>query len=121
MIEAFKSTLEESLQADMIILLIDSSESVDEIKVKYDSCINVLEELNVDKEKIVIVFSKIDKADFDNVRRAFTELNIVDPVLVSPKSGYGVSKLRKSILHKIHPGLKDMDSRIIPEISNKVL
>lgn len=123
MIEAFKSTLEESLQADMIILLIDSSESVDEIKVKYDSCMNVLEELNVDKEKIVIVFSKIDKADFDNVRRVFTDLNIVDPLLVSPKSGYGVSKLRKSISRKIHSSiiLKDMDSSIIPEISNKVL
>jgi len=123
MIEAFKSTLEESLQADMIILLIDSSESVDEIKVKYDSCMNVLEELNVDKEKIVIVFSKIDKADFDNVRRVFTDLNIVDPLLVSPKSGYGVSKLRKSISRKIYSSvvLKDMDSSIIPEISNKVL
>lgn len=123
MIEAFKSTLEESLQADMIILLIDSSESADEIKVKYDSCMNVLEELNVDKEKIVIVFSKIDKADFDNVRRVFTDLNIVDPLLVSPNSGYGISKLRKSISRKIHSSLvlKDMDSSIIPEISNKVL
>ncbi|MDW0287980.1 MAG: hypothetical protein QN650_00005, partial [Nitrososphaeraceae archaeon] len=97
--------------------------SVDEIKVKYDSCMNVLEELNVDKEKIVIVFSKIDKADFDNVRRVFTDLNIVDPLLVSPKSGYGISKLRKSISREIHSSivLKDMDSSIIPEISNKVL
>jgi hypothetical protein len=47
----------------------------------------------------------------------------VDPLLVSPKSGYGVSKLRKSISRKIHSSLvlKDMDSSIIPEISNKVL
>jgi len=71
----------------------------------------------------VIVFSKIDKADFDNVRRVFTDLNIVDPLLVSPKSGYGVGKLRKSISRKIHSSLvlKDMDSSIIPEIPNKVL
>ena len=81
----------------------------------------MLGELKVDKEKIVIVFSKIDKAEFDNVRRAFTELKIVDPVLVSPKSGYGISKLRKSISRKIYPVLKDMDSSIIPEISNKVI
>jgi GTP-binding protein HflX len=121
MIKAFKSTLEESLQADMIILLIDSSESIDEIKIKYYSCMNVLEELKVDKEKIVIVFSKIDKADFENAKKAFTELQIVDPVFVSPKSGYGINKLRKSISRRIHPLLKDMDSSIIPEISNKVL
>jgi GTP-binding protein HflX len=101
MIEAFKSTLEESLQADMILLLIDSSESEDEIRIKYNSCMNVLEELNVDKEKIVIIFSKIDKAEFNDVKRIFTELNILDPILVSPKSGYGVNKLRKSISHKI--------------------
>ena len=101
MIEAFKSTLEESLQADMILLLIDSSESEDEIRIKYYSCMNVLEELNVDKEKIVIIFSKIDKAEFDDVKRIFTELNILDPILVSPKSGYGVNNLRKSISRKI--------------------
>ena len=35
MIEAFKSTLEESLQADIILLLIDSSDPVDKIKIKY--------------------------------------------------------------------------------------
>jgi GTP-binding protein HflX len=103
MIEAFKSTLVESLQADMILLLIDSSESANDIRIKYYSCLNVLEELNVDKEKIVIVFSKIDKAEFDDVRRTFIELNIMDPILVSPKSGYGISKLRKSISHKILP------------------
>lgn len=101
MIEAFKSTLEESLQADMILLLIDSSQSEDEIRIKYNSCMNVLEELNVDKEKIVIIFSKMDKAEFDDVKRIFTELNILDPILVSPKSGYGVNKLRKSISRKI--------------------
>ena len=103
MIEAFKSTLEESLQADMILLLIDSSDSADDIRIKYYSCLNVLEELNVNKEKIVIVFSKIDKAEFDDVRRTFTELNIMDPILVSPKSGYGISKLRKSISHRFLP------------------
>ena len=101
MIEAFKSTLEESLQADMILLLIDSSESEDEIRIKYYSCMNVLEDLNVNKEKIVIVFSKIDKAEFDDVSRTLKDLKIAHPIIISPKSGYGISKLRKSISQKI--------------------
>lgn len=101
MIEAFKSTLEESLQADIILLLIDSSDPADKIKIKYYSCMNVLQELNVDKEKIVIVFSKIDKAEFNDVSRTFRELNIEDPIFVSPKSGYGMNILRKSISQKI--------------------
>ena len=101
MIEAFKSTLEESLQADIILLLIDSSDPVDKIKIKYYTCMNVLEELNVNKDKIVIVFSKIDKAKFNDVSGISTELKIKDPIIVSPRSGYGISKLRKSISHKI--------------------
>lgn len=101
MIEAFKSTLEESLLADIILLLIDSSDPVDKIKEKYYSCINVLQELNVNKEKIVIVFSKIDKAEFDDVNRTLKELKIEHPIIVSPKSGYGISKLRKAISQKI--------------------
>jgi GTP-binding protein HflX len=101
MIEAFKSTLEESLQADMILLLIDSSDPADEIKIKYYSCMSTLQELNVNKEKIVIVFSKIDKADFDDVNRISKELNIERPIFVSPKSGYGISKLTKSISQRI--------------------
>jgi len=101
MIEAFKSTLEESLQADIILLLIDSSDPVDKIKIKYYSCMNVLQELNVNKEKIVIVFSKIDKAELGDVTRTFQELRIEHPIIVSPMSGYGINKLRKSISQKI--------------------
>jgi GTP-binding protein HflX len=101
MIEAFKSTLEESLQADIILLLIDSSDPVDKIKIKYYSCMNVLQELNVNKEKIVIVFSKVDKAELDDVTRTFQELKIENPIIVSPMSGYGINKLRKSISQKI--------------------
>lgn len=101
MIEAFKSTLEESLQADIILLLIDSSDPVDKIKIKYYSCMNVLEQLKVNKEKIVIVFSKIDKAEFDDVSRTLKDLKIAHPIIISPKSGYGISKLRRSISQKI--------------------
>lgn len=62
---------------------------------------NVLQELNVNKEKIVVVFSKIDKAEMDDVSRTFEELEIENPIIVSPKSGYGISKLRKLISQKI--------------------
>ena len=101
MIEAFKSTLEESLQADVILLLVDSSDPVDIIKIKYFSCMNVLQELNVNKEKIVIVFSKIDKAELNDVISTIKELHLGRPLFVSSKSGYGISKLTNSISQKI--------------------
>jgi GTP-binding protein HflX len=101
MIEAFKSTLEESLHADIILLLIDSSDPVDRMKIKYYSCMKVLEELNVNKEKIIIVFSKIDEAKFNDISVISKQLKIKDPIIVSPISGYGISKLIKSISQKI--------------------
>jgi GTP-binding protein HflX len=38
MVDAFKSTLEESLNADLILLLMDSSEAIEDIRIKYSSC-----------------------------------------------------------------------------------
>ncbi|HET7644659.1 MAG TPA: GTPase HflX, partial [Nitrososphaeraceae archaeon] len=63
MIDAFKSTLEESLIADLILLLIDSSEEIEDIKIKYSNCLQILEELHVDKSKLFIVLTKVDKID----------------------------------------------------------
>jgi 50S ribosomal subunit-associated GTPase HflX len=44
----------------LIILLIDVSEKVEDIRIKYESCWNVLDELKVDKSKVFVVFSKFD-------------------------------------------------------------
>ena len=38
MFDAFKSTLRESLGADLILLLINSSEEMQNIRMKYSSC-----------------------------------------------------------------------------------
>jgi GTPase len=45
MIDAFKSTLEESLTADLILLLVDASEELQNVDIKYSSCWDVLDEL----------------------------------------------------------------------------
>jgi GTPase len=60
MIDVFKSTLEESLNADLILLLIDSSEELQDIRIKYSSCWHVLEELKVDRAKVFVILTKYD-------------------------------------------------------------
>ncbi len=57
MIDAFKSTLEESLAADLILLLIDASEDLQGIRIKHAACRQVLGELKVDKSKVLMVFT----------------------------------------------------------------
>ena len=60
MIDAFKSTLEESLAADLVLLLIDASEKIEDIRIKYASCWDVLDDLKVDKSKVFVILSKCD-------------------------------------------------------------
>ena len=58
MIDAFKSTLEESLAADLILLfLIDASDEIEDIRIKYESCWDVLDDLKVDKSKVAALFN----------------------------------------------------------------
>ena len=105
MIDAFKSTLEESLQADLILLLVDSSEDLEgEIQVRYSSCWDVLKELNVDPTKVHVVLSKYDDggANDQKIGEITKGLKLQDPVLVvSSKTGYGIHKLKNIIKNNV--------------------
>jgi GTPase len=101
MIDAFKSTLEESLTADLILLLIDVSENLQDIRIKHAACREVLEELKVNKSKVLIVFTKCDRLNSqETVKQISMALGISTPVLISSKSGYGITKLRSVISHQ---------------------
>jgi GTP-binding protein HflX len=98
MIDAFKSTLEESLQADLILLLVDSSEDVEKIKIKYSSSWDVLKELNVDRTKVLVVLNKYDTASDQKIGEITKDLQLLqDPIVISSKTGHGVHKLKNTI------------------------
>jgi GTP-binding protein HflX len=104
MIDAFKSTLEESLTSDLILLLIDMSEKIEDIRIKYESCWDVLDELKVDKSKVFVILTKFDgvsdpeemKNDIEN------NLKISNPIAISSKTGYGIHKLKTIIGNHTH-------------------
>jgi len=93
MIDAFKSTLEESLAADLILLLLDSSEELENIEVKYSSCWDVLRELHVVSGKVIIVLTKHDAANAQKMYEIVQHLQLGDPLAISSKTGYGIHKL----------------------------
>jgi GTP-binding protein HflX len=98
MIDAFKSTLEESLGADLILLLIDASENLQDIRIKHAACREVLEELKVDKSKVLMVFTKCDRLDSEEmIKKISYDLGISNLVLISSKSGHGITKLKTII------------------------
>jgi GTPase len=104
MINAFKSTLEESLAADLILLLIDASEDLQDVRIKHASCRQVLEELNVDKSKVLMVFTKCDRPNSEEtVKKISEDLGISNPLLISSKTGYAITKLKNIIGHQSYP------------------
>ncbi|MEM4328626.1 MAG: GTPase HflX [Candidatus Caldarchaeum sp.] len=60
LVESFHSTLSEFIYADLLLLLVDVSESVDDIRLKLDTCFNVLDEVGVKNVPTLLVFNKID-------------------------------------------------------------
>lgn len=94
MIHAFKSTLEESLVANLILLLIDCSQPLDEIRINYSSCWQVLDELKVNRAKVVVIFTKSDTTELTRIQEIAADLAIRIPPIISSKTGYGIHKLK---------------------------
>lgn len=112
MIDAFKSTLEESLTAAVVLLLVDASEDAQSIRIKYMACMQVLGELKVDRSRIIVVFTKYDKvASEEAISRIAGGLGVPDAVAISSKTGYGIHKLKTIIGQR--PGLKKVASRTV--------
>jgi GTP-binding protein HflX len=102
MIDAFKSTLEESMAADLILLLIDASEDLEDIRIKYTACWQVLDELKVDRSKVIAVFTKYDRlGSEEKVAGTAKDLLVQDPIAISSTSGYGLHKLKTLMGQKL--------------------
>ncbi len=90
LIEAFKTTLMETLNADLIFHLIDSSDK--NYLKKIESVNIILQQLRIDKNKVYLVLNKIDKAkglNFQQLRRSLGDKIF----FISAKSGEGVDNL----------------------------
>ncbi|AFU56988.1 putative GTP-binding protein [Candidatus Nitrososphaera gargensis Ga9.2] len=104
MIDAFKSTLEESLAAHLILLLVDASEDVQNIDIKYSSCWDVLDELKVDHAKVLVVLTKQDAVDAQKMQEVMQQLQLKEPIMIiSSKTGYGIRKLKNMMVSKSRP------------------
>ena len=78
MIDAFKSTLEELTYTDIIILVIDISDSQLELRKKFASCMRTLDELGVKKEKIIFTLNKSDLMRKDQIDYKIDLLNLTE-------------------------------------------
>ncbi len=107
LVEAFKSTLEEAVIADILIHVIDASnpESDNQCRV-VESVLNEIEAL---PKPIIGVYNKCDKLDGEVLAVNSYDAN----VCISAATGYGIDKLI-NIIGEIAPGKKQRVKLCIP-------
>lgn len=90
LIDAFKSTLEEVKYADLILHVVDSTNSSSDIQ--QETTLSVLKDLGVDEKDTITVYNKIDKLDLDIYPK-----NQDDIIYMSAKKHINTDKLMKLI------------------------
>ncbi|MEM1994896.1 MAG: GTPase HflX [Nitrososphaerales archaeon] len=95
MIEAFKATLEEMTYANLVLLLLDSSDPPAELRRKYESCTKILSEIGVPIEKTLTIYNKADLCSREEIEEKVKTLpnDINEAVFISAKTGKGLKIL----------------------------
>jgi GTP-binding protein HflX len=108
LIEAFKSTLEETTFSDLVILVVDVSEDLSEIKRKLRCCLKTLGEIGISVTPIITVFNKIDLIDQDTVKTILEGLKELAPNAVPLSALYSINigKLKQLIFDKLRGFVK---------------
>lgn len=89
LIEAFKATLEESAEADILIHVVDLSHP--QMQTQVDVVNSLIEEFGWQSKPLITVFNKIDQAPFE---RQF-QVKAFPRVFVSAMTGEGLDRLKK--------------------------
>ncbi|MFB5622404.1 MAG: GTPase HflX [Nitrosarchaeum sp.] len=100
MIDAFKSTLEELIHTDVIILVVDINDSLFELRKKFASCMRTLSELGVEMDRIIFALNKSDLLTPNEVEEKIEILNLKEyktQIAVSAKTGHNIDELKKLI------------------------
>ena len=95
LIYAFKVTLGDIKNSDLILLVLDASEDMETFLEKKRICEDMLKQIKANTVSTLHVLNKIDKTDADEIsnKREFVE----NPVEVSALYGIGINELKRKI------------------------
>ena len=100
LIEAFLSTLEETIFSDLIILMLDLSEPMEKIEKKYNVCLETIDRLGASGIPTITALNKIDLInDAEQEQKLqFLKEKTRNPVAISAKCQINLDMLREKIL-----------------------
>jgi GTP-binding protein HflX len=117
MIEAFKSTLEELRYADVVIVVVDVSDSALELRKKFRSCLKTLGDLEVDQDRIIYALNKSDLIVPEEIVQRAEFIGLGDSkkwVPISSVTGENTSKLLELVdkmLNTPRQQIKEIDRK----------
>jgi GTPase len=123
MIDAFKSTLQDITYSDLVLLVVDISQTIEEIKKKLDSSIHIMNELKVPMTKVMYVMNKVDLTNLENAYDKCDKLGFLTfgqyILLVSSKTYFNIDKLKDLIALRIFSKNSNQESaEIMTEIGD---
>jgi GTP-binding protein HflX len=100
LIEAFHSTLEETIFSDLIILVLDLSEPIELIEKKNNICLETIERLGASGIPVITALNKIDLIKNEDIEQKVAALKdkVKNTILVSAKCRTNLDGLRAQIL-----------------------
>src|SRR5688572_6906603 len=107
LVDAFAATLEEALNADLIVHVVDASVPEDELVAMLAAVDDVLAEVGAAEKPRLLALNKADRLDEE--RRRELSFRHPDAVQVSAETGEGLDRLRDAIEAKFLASLRRME------------
>jgi GTPase len=103
LIEAFHSTLEETIFSDLLIVVLDINEPIEVVRNKNRTCQETIDRIGASEVPVITALNKIDRLTEAEANQKFEELKdeTKNPILVSAKKCTNLDLLKKEILKKL--------------------
>ena len=105
LIEAFKGTIEEVENSDLLIHVLDASSK--DLDLQINTTMDLLKDLNIIDKPIITVLNKIDKLDEKSAIR--TNINVENPIYISALKDLNIDELLSLIQEKLPMIYREVD------------
>ena len=117
LIAAFRATLEESREADLLLHVVDAGDP--ERGARIEQVESVLKEIGADEVPRLQVYNKIDLREGETAHVETDADGVPQRVFVSARNGEGLDALRNAIAMRLYPDLAD-EVLVLPPMAAKL-
>jgi len=117
LVVAFKATLEEVIEADLLLHVVDISSP--QVEEQIEAVNVVLDELGVADKPTLMVFNKIDRVTTPGLAKRFTDLH-PNSIVVSARTGEGFEAFMAELGKQLRP-VREMLVLSIPHSQSQVI